>query len=345
MTERKGIIVFIILFLNLFVCAGESISIAAVGDIMLGTTFPDAVLPKSQGIMLMKAADSILIFADIAFGNLEAPFTECELLRKDSTDTCKYAFRTPPYLASALKNAGFDAFTLANNHVRDFGDKGLKDTKQTLQEFGIKYTGMKNEIAKFERDGSKIAIVGFAPYYGMNNMCNIEESKKLIKTLSDSFDIVIVTFHGGSEGTDAQHVYDAEESLFGENRGNVYKFSHAMIDAGADLVVGHGPHVLRAMELYKGRLIAYSLGNFCTYAKINTFGISGYAPVILVNLQKDGSFKDGRIYSFKQKYRQGIAVDNEYSASNQIRKLSYEDFPESSPVIDDRGYISIPKSY
>lgn len=329
--------------LNGFSSDEFSISVSAVGDIMLGTTFPDTVLPSKNGAALIMDNDSVLLKSDIAFGNLEAPFTECEMLRKDSTDTCKYAFRTPPYLASVLKDAGFDVLTLANNHVRDFGDAGLKQTKSVLSQNGILYTGMKNEIAVIERKGLKIAIIGFAPYYGMNNMCEIEKSVKLVKSVSDTTDIVIVTFHGGGEGLEAQHVKDQVESLYGENRGNVYQFSHAVIDAGADLVVGHGPHVLRGIELYKERLIAYSLGNFCTYAKINTWGISGYAPVLNVKIGRDGRFIEGNIRSFKQVYRKGVRPDEENSSAILIRKLTKADFPDSPLEISDCGVISIKK--
>ena len=96
--------------------------------------------------------------------------------------------------------------------------------------------------------------------------------------LAATHDIVIVSFHGGAEGNGAEMLPFAREIFAGEDRGNVVEFAHAMVDAGADLVLGHGPHVVRPMELYRDRLIAYSLGNFATYYGISVEGIRGIAP-------------------------------------------------------------------
>ena len=106
---------------------------------------------------------------------------------------------------------------------------------------------------------------------------------------------MVVTFHGGAEGADKQHVKPGTEMFLGENRGNLMKFSHAVVDAGADLVVGHGPHVLRGMEWRKGRLIAYSLGNFAGHGSLNWDGVLGVSALLRVTLRGDGAWVQGKI--------------------------------------------------
>ena len=113
--------------------------------------------------------------------------------------------------------------------------------------------------------------------------------------LSDTCDVVIVSFHGGAEGADFQHVPKAMEIFHGENRGDVYNFAHTMIDNGADVVFGHGPHVTRAIEVYQDRFISYSMGNFCTYGRINLAGPNGLAPIVKINVDTTGRFLSGRI--------------------------------------------------
>ena len=122
------------------------------------------------------------------------------------------------------------------------------------------------------------------------------------------------------------------------NHGFIVKL---LIDAGADVVIGHGPHVPRALELYKSRLIAYSLGNFCTYAKFNLKGISGYAPLLTFKVNQKGEFSEGKIYSFLQQGEGGPMKDETNAAAQLIRQLSIEDFPESTLLIDEEGKISV----
>src|SRR4029079_4437742 len=93
-------------------------------------------------------------------------------------------------------------------------------------------------------------------------------------------DLVVVTMHAGAEGSDHQHVRPGNECFLGENRGNSVAFAHSVVRAGADLVVGTGPHVLRGMEWYRGRLIAYSLGNFAGYDVFSLGGPLSPRPVL-----------------------------------------------------------------
>mgnify|MGYP000847420858 CR=1 FL=1 len=169
---------------------------------------------------------------------------------------------------------------------------------------------------------------------------SIPEAEALVRFLGDTCDIVIVSFHGGAEGAEYQHVTRKEEMSFGESRGNVYDFSHRMIDAGADIVFGHGPHVTRAIEVYRDRFIAYSLGNFCTYGRFNLSGPNGIAPIIKLNVDTAGKFISGRIIPVYQLYFGGVKVDPEKKVIKKIKELTAQDFPESVINISDDGEIT-----
>ena len=117
-------------------------------------------------------------------------------------------------------------------------------------------------------------------------------------------------------------------------------FARSVIDQGADLVIGHGPHVPRALELYQNKLIAYSLGNFCTYGIISIKQEKGIAPILSVSLDKNGDFVRGKIYSFKQKYPGFPLPDNKNSAARLMKQLSETDFPDSKISIDPHGNLN-----
>ena len=128
-----------------------------------------------------------------------------------------------------------------------------------------------------------------APQAPNNGTIDINDHKNaisLVQKLDSLCDIVIVSFHGGAEGANHTHITRNNEIFLGENRGNPYKFSRDVIDAGADIVFGHGPHVTRAIDIYKDRFIAYSLGNFATYGRFNLNGVSGIAPIVKVFVNK-----------------------------------------------------------
>jgi poly-gamma-glutamate capsule biosynthesis protein CapA/YwtB (metallophosphatase superfamily) len=149
-----------------------------------------------------------------------------------------------------------------------------------------------------------------------------------------------VSFHGGAEGKDKTHLPEGKESFLGEDRGSLRSFAHMCIDEGADIVYGHGPHVCRAVEIYKGHFIAYSLGNFCTPAGINVSGISGYAPVITVRINHQGKVVDGRIHSFIQTYGKGPKLDTENKVSKAIRSLTNSDFVNPHiEILDDGTFL------
>jgi hypothetical protein len=336
--------------------ADAAFTIAAVGDIMLGSTsINDTFLPPNDGRDMLKEFSPILLAADIAFGNLEGPMLEGGKSEKCAEpeppkpgETPKpircFAFRVPTRYGKYLKDAGFDVLSLANNHASDFGDLGRQSTRKTLDALGIKYAG--SDKARFattilEVNGRKIAFVGFAHNAIVPNVNDIAAARQLVAAAKKKADIVVVSFHGGAEGEAAQHVPKQTELFVGEKRGDLPLFAHAVIDAGADLVLGHGPHVLRAMEIYKGRLIDYSMGNFATYGMFNLKGPQGLTAVFEIGMAADGRFVGGKIHAGKQVGRGGPVQDATGEAIKKIRSLSNADFPATAPVIADDGTVSV----
>jgi Putative enzyme of poly-gamma-glutamate biosynthesis (capsule formation) len=319
----------------------DLISVIGTGDIMLGSNYPsDAKLPVKDGKELLSEVKDILKDADVTFGNLEG----CFLDRGGNSKKCKsgcYFFRMPDRYVNYLVDAGFDVMSIANNHAGDFGAPGRENTQKILKAAGIHYAGLKDicETSRFERNGIKFGFAAFAPNTGTVKITDIAYAKKIVAELEKDCDIVIVSFHGGAEGKAHNRVTKKTETFYGENRGNVHDFAHAVIDAGADIVFGHGPHVVRATELYKDRFIIYSLGNFCTAGDFSISGISGYAPIVKVYVDKDGKFVKGNIFSAIQKDKSGPKLDANYSAAKEIKRLTNLDFPNTNLIISDEGSI------
>lgn len=328
----------------------DTITLSFVGDIMMGTTFPDSIggshLPKDGGRHLFDDCKDIFQRVDVAGGNLEGSFLNGPGQRRPMTNPKTYfIFRMPPEYVGNLLDAGFDFVGLANNHINDFGEPGRKSTMATLREAGLAHAGLKGrcETAYFNRRGHRIGLTQFG--HGNNNLdvTDLEELRRVVKAMRDSADIVVVSFHGGAEGSAHTHVPFKSETYVGENRGNVAEFAHAAIDAGADVVFGHGPHVPRAAELYRDRIIFYSLGNFCTPFRMGIAGATGYAPVAEVAVATDGSFLGGRIHSFIQQRGREPVKDPTNTVAKFIRQLSNEDFPNSPLRIADDGTLSTAK--
>jgi hypothetical protein len=318
----------------------QIVDIVAVGDIMLGTNFPDNSTLPVNADALMNDADSLLKNAHITFGNLEGVFLNEGGQSKGSGPNV-YNFRQPENYAVILKNKGFDFLSIANNHSYDFGAIGLENTTRVLKEQNLNFAGTKSfPFTMVERDGIKIGMVAFAPHNGCLDLNDLKSVTELVINSKKKCDILLVSFHAGAEGGKALHVTRKHEIFYLQDRGNIYEAAHAVIDAGADVVIGHGPHVPRAIELYKNRLIAYSLGNFCTYAKFNLKGISGYAPLLSLKTNNKGEFLDGQIFSFLQLGEGGPKIDVSNAAAGLIKELSITDFPESELKIDEKGRIS-----
>jgi poly-gamma-glutamate capsule biosynthesis protein CapA/YwtB (metallophosphatase superfamily) len=317
------------------------LNLAAVGDTMMGTDFPENILPDDDGLSFLDAVTPILSAADVAFGNLEGVLQDGgEPVKQCKDKRICFLFRTPTRYATYLKLAGFDVMSLANNHARDFGEEGRSSSMAALDAVGIHHSGREGTVASFTANGRRIAMVAFAPNVGSNSLNDPQIALPLVADLAAKHDIVIVSFHGGAEGNGAEVLPFAREIFAGEDRGNVVEFAHAMIDAGADIVLGHGPHVVRPMEIYRDRLIAYSLGNFATYYGISVEGIRGIAPILLVTLDDEGKFVSGRIESTIQIRPAGPALDPDKGVVRLLQSLTIAAFPAGELSIGDDGVLA-----
>lgn len=320
----------------------DTVTITAVGDIMMGTHFPNSsYLPGGNGEYLWDHTRNLLRSADITFGNLEGTVLDGEGEPKECNNpkAC-YLFKMPSRLATNLVDCGFDLVSMANNHANDFGATGRRSTLSILDSLGLAAAGStERPFIRTKIGHLKVGFVAFAPNKGTLGFYDLEYARSIVRQLDSLCDIVMVSIHGGAEGAKNMHVTRKTEYYYGENRGNIYAFSHAMVDEGADIILGHGPHVVRGIELYKERIIAYSLGNFLTYGRFNLSGPSGEAPLLEVQTKPDGTFLQGRIHSFYQSYELGPRLDTRKRVLSNIRKLSQEDFPENQILIDDEGRI------
>jgi len=240
----------------------EEVSLVAVGDIMPSRGVANRIRAHNDfNYPFLKTRD-YLKTGDIVFGNLESPVTPGRQIQSK-----EMVFRTDPGFVEALREAGFSVLSLANNHTPNFGEKGLQDTFHYLGKAGIKHAGAgKNEQEAYspvyiERKGIKFAFLAYndkdvvSPSYGAHGdragtaFMDTQRMTKAVKAAKQKADFVIVSMHAGREYTEEP------------NRSQV-NFARAAVDAGAELVIGHHPHVVQTAEKYKGKYIFYSLGNF-----------------------------------------------------------------------------------
>jgi poly-gamma-glutamate capsule biosynthesis protein CapA/YwtB (metallophosphatase superfamily) len=310
----------------------DSIKIVAVGDIMLGTNYPsEKFLPPANGAKLLEPYHHLFKSAQVSFANLEGVLLSENGTPKTCIDSSVcYLFKSPNPFIHNFVNAGINLLSLANNHTGDFGIEGRMNTIKLLQEYKIGFAGLSDyPTCVFEKDNVTYGFTAFSPNTGTLKMNDYETAKHYIAKLDSLCDIVIVSFHGGAEGAAHKHITRKTEEFIGENRGNPYEFARMAIDAGADLVLGHGPHVPRAVDLYKNKFIAYSLGNFATYARFNLNGSNGLAPLLEIYLSKKGDFISAKIHSAKQIKLGGPIPDLDHSAFKEIKALTIIDFPNT----------------
>ena len=310
------------------------IKLAAVGDVMMGSR---GRMPPNDGKDLFTAAKPYLQGFDLVFCNHEGTLTDRGAPTKKSVSGRSYVFRTPPRYVQHLADAGFNLVSLANNHSYDYGDEGKNQTVETLESRGIGWADV-GTVAIREVKGKKVALIGFYTHpQGEHYLIDIEASREWIRKYDAEYDLLIVSFHAGAEGADRIHVPRKMEYFLGSKRGDVFAFARAAVDAGADLVIGHGPHVPRAVEVYQDRLIAYSLGNFVTLG-FGTGSNYGLAPLLQVQIDGEGRLLGGAVVSFVQKSGRPIALDRNNGAAGLMYKVGETDFPDTN-ALDAEGKI------
>jgi hypothetical protein len=333
---------------------GQSLTLSATGDIIMGSA-PNGLPPKGGKTFFDQVRDALR--ADLQMGNLEQPLTNETGVTKcpppppptpssptpasptPKKPTC-FAFRSPPGYAGVLRDAGFTVLNLANNHAYDFGPDGNRQTRAALEKAGLLHTGAPGQVTVAQVKGFKVAVVGFSSYPWSQSVVDVEAAAALVRDAKGRADLVVVQMHVGAEGADRTHVRPGTEMYLGENRGDPIRFSRAVVDAGADLVIGHGPHVMRAMEFYKGRLIAYSLGNFAGYRSLGYSGVVGVGGVLKVTLRRDGSYVSGSLVPTRMVAPGLPATDPARQALSLVRSLSDADLPASGARIGDDGSVS-----
>ena len=243
MKRLFSLLLLAFLFLPARAQAPDSLlTLALCGDIMMGTTYPTVRLPENEGKDIFSDVKQLFLDADLAAGNLEGVICEGGICTKNTANANNYAFRMPERYAHLLTDAGFDYLNLANNHTNDFGSFGLDRTRELLEKEGISYSGLPDcESTVVERDGVRYGICSFGHNSYTLKHTDTAAVTRIVTALRPQCDILVVTFHGGAEGSKYSHLPDGPETYLGENRGNLRAFAHHCIDLGADVVFGHGP--------------------------------------------------------------------------------------------------------
>jgi poly-gamma-glutamate capsule biosynthesis protein CapA/YwtB (metallophosphatase superfamily) len=298
------------------------------GDTTLGSSYGQ---PPERGWPQLAPVASVLRDADLAAVNYEGTFADGGESKCGGGRPDCFAFGAPPANAATLARAGVDIVNTANNHAYDFGPAGWRSTRSALARAGVSATGSPGEIRYLKRRGRRVAFLGFSTYPWSAPMSDHRQVRRLVARAARRAPIVVVLFHGGAEGAGKTGVPRGRERAFGEDRGHSRAFAHLAIDAGADLVLGSGPHVLRGMEYYKRRLVAYSLGNLAGWHNFNTSGMSALSALLRVELARDGAVARARVLSLRLSSAGVPHRDASGASSRLMRRLSRRDFGLRSP--------------
>jgi Bacterial capsule synthesis protein PGA_cap len=311
------------------------VSLTWVGDIAM-------VASSDGGSGFFSLAIEHELHGAVVIGNLEGTLTGGGYSKCGPSSTDCFAFRAPPSYAGLLRSAGFTLMNVANNHAYDYGADGARQTLAALRENRLRYTGRPGQITVVRAGGVRVAAIGFAPYPWAQSLTNLAAARQIVRRAKSEADLVVVLMHAGAEGSDHQHVGSSTEWFLGENRGNSRAFAHTVIDAGADLVMGSGPHVLRGMEWYHGRLIAYSLGNFLGNGTLGIGGVLGASGILHATLTPSGGWVRGDLTPVRLVSPGVPALDPAEEAHGIVRELSRADFGRNAMRVTTTGKLLPP---
>jgi poly-gamma-glutamate capsule biosynthesis protein CapA/YwtB (metallophosphatase superfamily) len=317
---------------------GQTFTVAWGGDLTPGSSYGS---PPAAGRTMLAAIAEPLRRADVAAVNLEGTLgrggpAKCA---NGVSSTC-YAFQAPAANALALADPGIDVVNVANNHAFDFGAIGARLTQDALRRHGIRSTGRAGQIAYLDLPRSRVAFVGFAAYPWAAPIRDLGAVRALVAEAARHANVVVAFVHAGAEGAGQVHTPDRDEEAFGERRGNPRAFAHAAVRAGADLVLGSGPHVLRGMELFRGRMIAYSLGNLAGYRNFALGGRSGLSGLLTVRVGPQGGFGAGAFTSLRLTGPGLPRLDPSGAAARLVSAVSRQDFGARAVRIGRDGALS-----
>ncbi|MBO6027185.1 MAG: CapA family protein [Bacteroidales bacterium] len=340
MKKRWFLVGLFCLFWPFFVMAQDTITIVAVGDVMLGTIFPKVsdLADEATSEAFFSEVKPYFEDADIVFCNMEGVFAD-SLVKE-----CKmFCFGMPSTYVKYYMDAGFNLISVGNNHSNDFRTYGRENTAKILDQNQLHWAGYQSKPkTMFTLNGVRYGFCAFSPNSYIASLHDYKNVKAIVQELDSLCDVVIVSMHCGGEGTAYQHVTRKADYYIEQNRGNAYEFAHMVIDAGADVVLGHGPHVTRGVEVYDDRFIAYSMGNFATYSQIKTHGRLGIAPIFRIRMDgKTGAFIDAQIIpTYQPQPNTGPKVDTAMQAIKIIQELSAVDFKDNPPSVSDEGIVT-----
>jgi poly-gamma-glutamate capsule biosynthesis protein CapA/YwtB (metallophosphatase superfamily) len=315
-----------------------AVTITGVGDMNFGI---NGAYPPGGATELVAGVAGDL-HSDLTVGNLETALGSSGTTKCGMRSTDCFAYQAPASEALGMARSGFSAVNVANNHTDDAGPAGIAETDTALTRARLLWAGRPGQITYLVRNGVRIALLGFAPYGYDSNLLNIPAAVAQVRKAAAHAQLVIVFIHAGAEGPTAQHVRPGMETYLGELRGNPIAFAHAVINAGADLVLGSGPHVLRGMQWYHGKLIAYSLGNFAGYYTLNLNGVTADSAILHITLRADGTFAGGSVTPIRLAGAGLPQPDPARAGIQLINSLSREDLGASGVHVNPGGVIVPP---
>lgn len=335
----------------------QGVRVCAGGDVTLGTNLDRAwarsarkrmlerfaIVPDPDTLLaplrpLFADADLVLLNVEGAIGEGPSP-TKCAR----GSRNC-FAFRQPTKAARALRQVAESAAVVgnvANNHSRDAGREGFDVTRRHLRRAGVLVTGADTIATAVPLpSGDTVAVLGFYTSSESPDARDLDAVRRHVARASERYGTVIVTMHLGSEGAGAQRTFDRTEIFLRRiDRGNPVKFADAAIEGGATLVIGHGPHVLRAAEWRGERLVLYSLGNLLTYGPFGLAEPMNRGVVACATIDSAGVVSAGELRSTVQIAPGVLLADSSQRAARLIDSLSALDFPRTGALVDSTGQI------
>lgn len=336
---------------------GPPSRLCAGGDVSLGTRIlaprpspprrrrqePPVAEPSPD--TLLAPLSPLIADADVVLFNNESAIGDAPARAKcRPRSTACYALRAPPRAAAALARFGAGrqlVANVANNHSHDAGRAGVPTTGDQLRAAGIAVTG-DDTLATVVAlpGGDTLAFLGFS-LSTTPNINQVDRVRRIVAREAAKYPALIVTAHLGAEGVRAQHTRDITERHAGERRGNPVAFAHGAIDAGAAMFIGHGPHVLRAMEWYHGRLIVYSLGNLLTHGPFSMREPLNRGAIACVVLDHRGGVLAGELRSTVQLAAGIVRPDSTRRAVALVSRLSRQDRGASGVQFGPLGSIIV----
>jgi hypothetical protein len=338
--------------------ASRPARICAGGDVTIGTNLDTTwaarssrsarrrIAPFPSADSLLRPLRPLLADADVVLLNVEGAIGDSPTTHRKCRpgSTLCYAFRQPAAAARALRRLTEAPVVgnLANNHSNDAGDVGVAETVATLRAAGVLVTGIDTAATLVPLpDGDSLAIIGFSTSSGPDPR-DTALVRRVVERAAARTTRVVVTMHMGAEGRGAQRTRDTTELFAGVDRGNSIAFARTAAEAGASLVVGHGPHVMRAAEWWEGALIAYSLGNLLTYGPFSLAPPNDRGALLCATLDDGGAVRDARLVSTHQRAMGHVGADPRARAAAATDSLGRLDFPWSAARIGADGAIRRP---